>query len=503
VVRTGNSLFEPGRVLLRRVLSERVLSPFLLLSAVLSAAEKDNKAPPRAGCLPEGAAFVLDIPKPHSILDPLLDPAAEAAVKALPGYAKILSEPGVKKFLGAVTYLEVRLGTTWRKGVSSLLGGGVTFAAYPDGATVLIVDSKNKGLLGKLESVFRDFPSGQAHAVEGKRLLLSNRADVLGKVLELKGGKGRSSLAAETFYRESQKILGRKAAAFLCIDFELLKKNPDFARRLREKPDPGAALLVPGLIETLRAARWAAVGLYVSGRKVTVRAVSDGTFSQAVPYGWPEDEGGGALENLSVPGRIAAASFFRDLGRFYAAKEDLFPQRTSGLIFFENMMGIFFTGRDLTDEVLAELGPEVRFVVAAQEYDPSLGVPRVKVAAFAAVFRLRHPGRFRLVVEEAWQKALGLINFTRGQKALPGLIIDRPVHKGTKFTTAYFAPAAEDEVEKNALPIRYNFKPALAFVGPWLILSSTERLTRDLLDALKGEKNPGPLRNEHRDRSER
>ena len=34
----------------------------------------------------------------------------------------------------------------------------------------------------------------------------------------------------------------------------------------------------------------------------------------------------------------------------------LFPERTSGLIFFENMMGIFFTGRDLTSEVLAETG---------------------------------------------------------------------------------------------------------------------------------------------------
>ena len=41
--------------------------------------------------------------------------------------------------------------------------------------------------------------------------------------------------------------------------------------------------------------------------------------------------------------------------KFYAAKDTLFPDRTSGLIFFENMMGIFFSGRDLTDEVLAAL----------------------------------------------------------------------------------------------------------------------------------------------------
>ena len=68
------------------------------------------------------------------------------------------------------------------------------------------------------------------------------------------------------------------------------------------------------------------------------------------------------------PGGIAAVSLYRDLHGFYAAKDTLFPERTSGLIFFENMMGIFFTGRDLTDEVLAETEPEIRLVVAEPQY---------------------------------------------------------------------------------------------------------------------------------------
>ena len=58
------------------------------------------------------------------------------------------------------------------------------------------------------------------------------------------------------------------------------------------------------------------------------------------------------MPHLDVPRQIAGASVYRDLHGFYAAKDDLFPERTSALIFFENMMGIFFSGKDLTEEVL-------------------------------------------------------------------------------------------------------------------------------------------------------
>jgi hypothetical protein len=109
----------------------------------------------------------------------------------------------------------------------------------------------------------------------------------------------------------------------------------------------------------------------------------------------------------------------------------------------------------------------------------------VQIPAFAAIFRMKNPKAFDQVAEEAWQKALGLINFTRGQQALPGLIIDRPTHEGTRFTVAGFAaPKAE---EKKALDSRYNFRPALAMVGDALVLSSTEGLACDLIDALKKE----------------
>src|SRR5664279_2378148 len=148
----------------------------------------------------------------------------------------------------------------------------------------------------------------------------------------------------------------------------------------------------------------------------------------------PPDASTGLLPPLTVPGTIASLSLYRDLHSFYAAKNALFAERTSGLIFFENMMGIFFSGIDLTEGVLSEVRPDVRVVVAKQQYDPAVGTPATQVPAFAAVLRLKDPKRFGETVEEAWQKAIGLVNFTRGQQALPGLIIDKANQGAVSYT---------------------------------------------------------------------
>jgi hypothetical protein len=123
--------------------------------------------------------------------------------------------------------------------------------------------------------------------------------------------------------------------------------------------------------------------------------------------------------------------------------------------------------------------------VAEQEFDSAIGTPQIQLPAFAVILRLQNHEQFNEVAEEAWQKALGLINFTRGQQAMQGLIIDRTVHGGTKFSMAYFSTSGLDE--KNNLEQRFNIRPALAMPGEYLILSSTDDLARDLIDSLNRE----------------
>ena len=247
------------------------------------------------------------------------------------------------------------------------------------------------------------------------------------------------------------------------------------------------SLLLAGVADSIRAAHVVTLALDVDGDKVSLAAISDGKVdaeNSSVAFAQAGD-GSGALPNLKVPGFLAGLSFYRDMHGFYAAKDELFPERTGGLIFFENMMGIFFSGRDLTNEVLAETEPEIRVLVAKQEYDENVGTPKTQIPAFAAILRMKDPEKFSIVMEEAWQKAIGLVNFTRGQQAEPGLIIDRPTHGDMQFTVARFAaPKVEERTDAD---VRFNFNPALAMPNGYLVLSSTEGLARDLIDALKKE----------------
>jgi hypothetical protein len=499
--------------MLRRVVT--VWLGLALSAAMLETLAAAEPLPPASQWIPQETILTLEISRPKALLDTALDPKVCAAVTSLPVYQQATAQPGFKQFLGVIGYLERTLGTDWKTGLRKLLGGGVTFAAGPDGGVLLMVDAEDGHLLSQLHDVLLGvarnqaqqqgqpqrvvsvdyrgvagwtFGGGEAHAILGNRLLVANKPEVLKAALDLREDPAGRSLASLPAYLAAKKAAGSEAAATAFVNLEPLKQIPGVVKALSEEQNPLAALLLAGIREALRESNWLAMGLEVDGQTLKLEAAVDGTVSDPsgpAAFALPRQPGDGALPNLPVPRRIAGLSFYRDLHGFYAAKDELFPERSSGLIFFENMMGIFFTGRDLTEEVFAETKPEVRVVVAEQEYDPSIGTPQVQLPAFALILRLRHPQQFAEVMEEAWQKALGLINFTSGQKAQPGLIIDRLFHGDTKFSVAYYS--ASWIKDKANVDTRYNFRPALAVVDDDLILSSTEGLARDVMDALAKE----------------
>lgn len=497
-----------------------------LPALALQSAAAAEPLPPAAQWVPQEALLVVELFRPDALLDLALGPKVAKAVTAVPLYQQQAARPEFQQFLAVVNLLETQVGTDWRTALRTLVGGGVTFAVGPDDTVLLIVDAKDAKLLGQLHETFLGiargeaqkrgrpeevasreyrgvtgwtFNKGEVHAIVGNRLLVSNRPEVLKAVLDLRADPEGKSLASLPAYQAAKRSAGPEATATAFVNVGVLKGHPPIQQALTQAENPLAVLLFAGVTQTLRESNWLALGLHVEGEALRLKATVDGKAGASGPaaFASPRQPGGGAPPELSVPRRIAGLSFYRDLHGFYAAKDDLFPERTSGLIFFENMMGIFFGGMDLTEEVLGETKPEVRFVVARQEYDPAVGTPRLQLPAFAAIFRLRNPEAFAEIAEEAWQKAVGLINFTRGQQAQPGLIIDRPTHAGTKFTVAYFR-AAKDAAGTN-VDSRFNFRPALAQVGEFLILSSTEGLAADLIDALNNEaaRRPKPSAGTH------
>jgi hypothetical protein len=498
-------------MLRKLVLVLGLLLPALVAQTVAAA----EPLPPAAQWIPQDAILAVEVSQPKALLDLVLDPKSGEAITALPAYQKQASQPGFKQFLGVVSYLETMVGSDWRTALRKLAGGGLTFAADAQGTVWLIVDAEDSKMLEQLHEIFLNFARGEAekqgqpgrvvstqyrgvtgwtfggdeaHAIVGSRLLLSNKPEGLKAALDLRADAGGKSLAALPAYQAAKLAPGSEACATAFVNMQVLKQHPPIHQALTQSENPLAALLFTGVTESLRESSWLALGLQVEGKTLALHAAVDGKTagpSGPAAFALPSQPDKGALPNLSVPRRIAALSFYRDLHAFYAAKDELFPERTSGLIFFENMMGIFFGGMDLTDEVLGETEPELRFVVAEQQYDPAIGTPRVQIPAFAAIFRLRNPEKFGEIAEEAWQKAIGLVNFTRGQQAEPGLIIDRPSHGDTKLTLAYFRSPSEGN--RQQIESRFNFRPTLVRVGKCLVLSSTDGLAKDLVDTLKKE----------------
>ena len=488
----------------------------MLTVLVLQSVSVGQTLPPAIRWIPQDAVICLELSEPKALLELLAGEKATSAITALPLYQNQASKPQFQEFLNLVNFIETALDTDWRTGLAKLTGGGITFAVCPAETVVLIIDAEDEHMLQRLHEMlismarseaekqglpgrvastqYEDvtawtFDGKESHAIIGKRFILANRPEGLKAVLELRSKAESTSLASKSSYQAAKRQAKPDAVATAFADFKLLMQIPDVTQLLSQAgKNPLAALTFAGIVEAIRDSNWLALGLNIEDQTLICQASVDGkTVARTSPaaFALPKESDEGVMPNLSVPRRIAAMTFYRDLHQFYAAKDNLFPKRTSGLIFFENMMGIFFSGRDLTNEVLAETMPEIRFVVAGQKYDPEIGTPITKLPAFAAILRLRNPEDFDEVVEEAWQKAIGLVNFTRGQQAMPGLIIDRPAHAQTKLTLAYFSTAGIED--KTKLDQRFNIRPTLAMPDGYVIFSSTDGLARDLVDALNQE----------------
>jgi hypothetical protein len=497
----------------RHVLAWTLVVGTLLVCRSAAAAEP---LAPRAEWIPRDAVIVVDIAQPQLLLDQLLDDRVTNAVTAAPQYQAATDNAEFKQLVGLVKYYQEKYEVDFRGLAGKLLGGGITWAVGPNEASLLIVDTEDAKLLEEVHEFIRvvargeaekrgqgnpitsaeyrgltgwRFGPNEAHAIVGNRLMLTNKPDWLKAAADLRADGSDASVAKSPNFRTAREAVGAGAVASVYADLALLKQIPQLQAALsKNNENPLAALLFSPLLTAMRESNWLAIGAGTEGQKLVLEVAMDGAPGDAVApeeFSTPATAAGGAMPNFAVPRQLASLSFYRDLHKFYAAKDKLFPERTSGLIFFENMMGIFFTGRDLTDEVLAETTPEVRFVVAEQQYDPKVGTPQVQLPGFAVVFRMKNPDKFAPIAEEAFQKALGLVNFTRGQAAQPGLIIDRPVYADVKYTVAAFAPPSKPS--ESPVGMHVNFQPVLAMPKGYLIVSSTETLARDLIDALKEE----------------
>ncbi len=353
---------------------------------------RGENLPPMAEWVPAEAPVMVEVYEPMALLGPLLGPEFGKSVAAELMNGK--EDPKFQQLEAVVATLESQLGTDWRTGLRNLAGKGVSFCVGPSGATLLAADGEDEKLLSELNRIVYQFAAAdadrqdrpgtvtlgdyrgvktwtmstnEAHALLGTRLVVGNRMSLLHQMLDLRGGEGGRNLASLAGFKAARDALGKEAVASVFVSLQRIRETPGLKKALEEDGNPLTTLLLADTKAALRKASWLALGVYLSGDKLILRTYTDGAPpepSKGVGFSTPQEAGSGLPAPLTVPGTIASLSLYRDLHSFYAAKDALFPERTSGLIFFENMMGIFFSGIDLTEGVLSEVRPDVQVVVA-------------------------------------------------------------------------------------------------------------------------------------------
>jgi hypothetical protein len=487
----------------------------LLFSTLFAAAQT---SPAAVDWLPAGAVYAFQVNQPAALQD-----IAEN-LKILDMFLGGSTDPGYRLL---VDTLGKKSGTDFKGLIRQFTAGGITYAVYPGESSVWIFDTQSpvvldafqqfvKVLAGARAGVpvttpastkpaaifYQEYPGNvaswsldgkQFFARTGNRLIVANRGDVLKALFS---PRTPGSLAASPLYSQARQAVGPNPAAWAFVNMAILNQYPPAKKALvsHELFD----LVLDGAVkQSLADSTWLAMGLGIDGKKLLFHAATDGKLAATGAGAFTRPGDTGVLPNLKVPRELAAITLWRDLGQFYAQKEALFPEKTSGGILAENFLEIFFTGRDL-NEVFGRFQPQVRLVVARQQYDPAIGTPVEQYPAAALIFRVEHNAEdFGEVLEEAWQKAIGLTNFTRGQSAEPGTLIDRESYGGVTFSCAAFS--VRGEKDRAHLASRFNYRPSIVRDGPYIILSSTDGLAKDLIDAVNKEdaRNPAQRSNAH------
>ena len=480
----------------------------LLFSALVAAAQPAAPAaPPAVEWLPEGAVYAFQVNQPAAVLD---------LAESFKITEMLLGNPADPGFRLLIDTLGKRAGTDLKGLIRQFTAGGITYALYPGDNSVFIFDTQSPVVLDALQQFvkvmagahagvpittpastkpsapfYQEFPGNvvawsldgkQFFARTGNRLILASRGETLKALFS---PRTQGALASSALYTQARHAAGPNPAAWAFLNMAMVNQYPPSKKALAST-DLFDLILNGAVKQALGGSTWLAMGLGIDGKKLRLHAVTDGKLAATGAGAFTRPGDTGVLPNLKVPRELAAVTLWRDLGQFYAQKETLFPEKTSGGILAENFLEIFFTGRDLNQEVFGKFQPQVRLVVARQQYDTAIGTPVEQYPAAALIFRVEHNAAdFGEVLEEAWQKAVGLTNFTRGQQAEPGLILDRESYGGVTFTCAAFSVRAEKD--RAHLPSRFNMRPSIVRDGPYFILSTTDGLAKDLIDAVNKE----------------
>jgi hypothetical protein len=467
------------------------------------------------------AVLYLEATRPKDVLDRLADPKMQGRLAAIPAYEKALKSPKFQELKNGVQYVSTLLDTTWDEGLGKLAGGGLVFVAEATPGEpawgFLAVTPTDPGFLkrahAKVLELARDdakskgkpepfreeahrgvaiFGNGkdEAHAIVKDTLVISKTPEMVRRVIDRALDGPGESIASDPEWKARRAKVGPETLAWGLARLDRLREvNKGLA--IPPTTNPVGMLAFGPWIEAFRKAPWAAAEVRWGGPDLGAEVVlpkPPGGYSDAMKRFFPAP-GVSAGEPLAPRGTIASLSIWRDLASLWEVRADLFPPEVvQGLAQLDTVAGQFFGGRDFGSGVLGAIGPDVRLVVAEQDYASLKPVPDTKLPAFALVIDLKPDDEeFAQRLKAAFVSFVGLANLGAAQSKAPPLELTSEAVDGVMIQTSRFMPIKPAPGSKGKEPVhqRHNFSPSAMQVGDHFVIASSLGLARDLVPALR------------------
>lgn len=469
-----------------------------------------------ADLLPSSTLLYLEIAKPSTVVDFVLNHPLRAAVESLPQVVAAKESQAYVAFRGGVALFEASMTMYWPQAVDTLTSGGLVigFDAKTEGFAALALGkdaAKTELFRETVLSAIRMSGKNQPRVKEGEYrgikahqvgpdlrlavldrwLLVTNKAELGQSIIErfLDSSASRqttaSSLATQPKFISALKTRNASTSLWGFADIASLREA-GVAPKLYSGKTPNilVEILAGGILSNLQQTPFGTLELSLQPDRIAARATAphDPTW-----IGERREYFFGASGNASAPGlleaedRIASLSAYRGVAEMWLRSGDLLTEKASEeLAQVDATLSTFFSGRDFGEDVLSALDDQVQLIVAAQHFDASDPQPVIKLPAFAVQVKMKNPAETEPEMRRVFMSLIGFLNVIGAMNGQPQFDFDmRDLPQGKIIAAIYVPPS--DEAEMAQAPINFNFTPCLAFVGERLIVASTQTLARQLV----------------------
>lgn len=461
--------------------------------------------------LPKSCVLFAELPNAADLIDTIFDHPIRSEIEQLPQWKQATQQDQYRQFLTGRTFFEVQMDMNWRAASKALTSGGIYVAvdAQTEGVILLVKADQAETMnlfrdkllvLTQLGKPYQDpektkYRDIQAYEVDQSIIavfdgwLLATNKPAAGKaVIDLWLDKGDNTLSANQSFQTAKSARARDMTGWGWADLETLRSAGVAENLFQGRTDnPAVELLVGGIMSTLQKTPYATAEFAASAESVSLGFRTPHN-SEWVPeerlfYFGPNGEGKGP-EITEVPETLFTLSTYRDVGEMWLRAGDLFNERMNDQFAEADAnLTTLFAGRDFGEDILGSLTPEVGFIAARQTFKDVLPVPAIKLPAFALIAEMKDPDTMTRELRRTFQSMVGFFNVIGAMEGRPQLEMEMDKREdGSQTVTTSYIPEPDDAGSTTA-DLIFNFSPSIGFQDSKVIISSSQSLVEDLLDA--------------------